>query len=260
MSRQLSPHRRSLARALVAIVVTASGYTAFAAGAPAATMTGTYRFDSPQGAITATIEVRGSQLRGSIDFFGKSAATLDGNVQSATIASGSISFDRGSAAFTAALREDTLELTLFPAGGPKPAATRPLALRRSVPSANSPDVVPEAAIETGDKRLIGSWAYRDEFFSEEDSVARDEYLELHADGTYVLGKSGEGPEGIGESTRAGKARTPESGHWRAKDGTLYFRNKGGAEWFPVGRYALKADGRSMRISYERGNRKLWTRQ
>jgi hypothetical protein len=260
MSRQLSPHHRRFARTLVALVVAASAYAAFAAGALAAALTGTYRFDSPQGPITATIEVRGSRLTGSIDFFGKSHATLDGSVQSESIASGSISFERGNGAFAAVLHDDTLELTLFQAGGPKPAATPSLSLRRTVPTAKSQDVVPEAGIEIGDKRLIGSWVYRDEFFSEEDAVARNEYLELHADGTYVLGKSGSVPEGVGEPPRAGQARKPESGHWRAEDGTLYFGNKGGVEWFAVGRYAMKADGRSMRISYERGNRKLWTRQ
>jgi hypothetical protein len=238
----------------------ASGCAAFAAGALAAALTGTYRFDSPQGPITATIEVRGNRLTGSIDFFGKASATLDGSVQSESIASGSISSERGSGAFAAALHDDILELTLFQAGGPKPAAAPALSLRRTVPSAKGPDAAPEAEIEIGDKRLIGSWVYRDEFFSEEDSVTRNEYLELHADGTYVLGKSGAVPEGAGEPTRAGKGRRPDSGRWRAEDGTLYFGNKGGAEWFPVGRYALKPDGRSMRISYERGNRKLWTRQ
>lgn len=257
MSRQLSPHRRRFARALVAIVVAASGFAAFAAGPLAAGLTGAYRFDSPQGSITATIEVRGSRLTGIVDFFGKANATLDGSLQSESTASGSMSSEHGGGAFTAALHDDTLELTLFQAGGPKPAATPTLTLRRSVPGANSPDVVPEPAIEIGDKRLIGSWAYRDEFFSEEVSVARNEYLELHADGTYELGKSGEVAEGAGESTRASKAA---SGRWRAEGGTLYFRNTGGTEWFPVGRYAMKADGRSMRISYERGNRKLWTRQ
>jgi hypothetical protein len=242
------------------LVVSAAGYAAFGSPAFAAAMTGTYRFDSPQGAITATIEVRGGRLTGSIDFFGKSNATLDGSVHSESIASGSISFQQGSGAFSAALHDDTLELTLFQAGGPKPAATPALTLRRTVPSAKSPDVVPEAKIEIGDKRLIGSWVYRDEFVSEEDAVTRNEYLELHADGTYVLGKSGVVPEGAAEPTRAGKARKPEEGHWRAEDGALYFRTKVVAEWFPIGRYAIKADGRSMRISYERGNRKLWTRQ
>jgi hypothetical protein len=260
MTHQLSPHHRRFVRALVALALAASGYAAFAEGALAAALTGTYRFDSPQGPIMATIEVRGSRLTGSIDFFGKSTATLDGSVQSESIASGSISFERGNGAFAAALHNDTLELTLFQAGGPRPAATPPLSLRRIVPTAKGLDVVPEAGNEIGDKRLVGSWVYRDEFFSEEDSVARNEYLELHADGTYVLGKSGEVPEAVGELPRAGQARKPESGHWRAEDGTLYFRNKGGAEWFPVGRYAIKAGDRAMRISYERGNRKLWTRQ
>lgn len=233
-------------------------FATFASTAFAATLTGTYRFDSPQGPITATIEVHGGRLTGSIDFFGKSAATLDGNVQSENIASGSVSSGQGSGAFAAALHDDTLELTLFQAKGSKP-ATPPLVLRRIVPEGERA-VAPDAVIEIGDKRLVGRWTYRDEFFSEEDSVARNEYLELHADGTYVLGRSGDMQDGAGESTRAGKARKPESGRWRAEDGVLYFMVTRGVDWMPVGRYLLKADGRSMRISYERGNRKLWTRQ
>ncbi|MEO8004294.1 MAG: hypothetical protein ABI771_05275 [Betaproteobacteria bacterium] len=222
-------------------------------------MTGTYRLDSPRGAITATIEVRGTQLTGSIDFFGKSSATLAGILQDESIASGSISAEHGNGAFAATLHDDTLELTLLQGGGARVGAAPPLILRRIAPAATREATTP-AAIEIGDKRLIGSWAYRDEFFSEEDSVVRNEYLELHADGTFVLGNSAAMAEAGGESSRAGKARQPESGHWHADDGALYFRNKGGADWIRIGRYSLKDKDRSMRISYERGNRKLWTRQ
>lgn len=253
MPRPLIQFLRTLAQALAALAFATVTSTTFAAA-----MTGTYRLDSPQGPITATIEVHGGRLTGSIDFFGKSTAALDGNLQGENSASGSVSSGQGSGAFAAALHDDTLELTLFQAKGSKP-ATPPLVLRRIVASGEHA-IAPDAVIDIGDKRLIGSWTYRDEFFSEEDSSARNEYLELHADGTYVLGRSGDMQDGAGESTRAAKAHKPESGRWRAEDGVLYFMVNRGVDWMPVGRYLLKADGRSMRISYERGNRKLWTRQ
>lgn len=258
MSRPLSQRQRGFVRGLAALVVAASGFVAFASPAFSAAMSGTYRFDSPRGPITATIEVRGSRLTGSIDFFGQSSATLEGSVQSESSASGALSFGRGSGAFAATLYDDTLALTLFQAGGPKP-ATPPMVLRRIVPAEKGP-AVEEAAIAIIDQRLIGSWVYHDEFFSEEGSAARNEYLEFHADGTCLLDNGEEVTEGDGESARPGKAPKPRSGRWRTEDGVLYTRNNGSADWVRIGRYAFRDQGRSMRISYERGNRKLWTRQ
>ena len=259
MADPLHSRPRTTAQALAALVLAVFGYATLASSAFAAAMTGTYRLDSPHGAVTATIEVHGDQLTGSIDFFGKSTATLDGNLQGENTASGSISSKQGTAAFAATLHNDTLELTLFQGGGAKPGATPSFTLLRTVPATAIVDTTP-TAINVGDKRLIGSWVYRDEYISEEDSAARNEYLEFHGDGTYVFNKSGDATEGSMRSSAAGKMRKPENGNWRAQDGVLYVMNKGGADWIRVGLYEMKENGRSMRISYERGNRKRWTRQ
>jgi hypothetical protein len=243
----------------VALIVTACAIAAIASVTFAAAISGTYRIESPQGAITAIIEVHGNELTGSVDFMGKSSATLSGSLQNENIASGSVTSQQGTGAFAAKIRDDMLELTLFQGGAAKSPAPPPLLLRRMTPViTNAPAAEP--AIEPGDKRLIGSWVYRDEYFGEEDSAPRNEYLEFRADGSYSLGRSGDAMEGSRTAFAARKMRKPETGSWRTEDSELYVKGKGSEDWIHVGRYSMKADGRSMRISYEQGNRKLWTRQ
>jgi hypothetical protein len=107
---------------------------------------------------------------------------------------------------------------------------------------------------------VGSWLHEDEFFSEDAGAPIDEFLEFHADGTYAYRKGQAATDEKKRSFGASRKRKSESGRWRAGDGIISVRGDADEEWIPLGRYAMTEDQRTMRISYESGNRKLWIRQ
>jgi hypothetical protein len=65
--------------------------------------------------------------------------------------------------------------------------------------------------------------------------------------------------GAGWSAQGSGVGPIESGQWRARDSILYVMQPDG-QWGRVGRYGMTEDGLTMRIIYDRGGRKLWTRR
>jgi hypothetical protein len=258
MSRRLDlpPHSAAATCVVLAFAIFAIAVGAW--GARVAPMTGLYRAEYPQGAIVATLDAQGERLSGSIDFFGKSSARLSGTLQGEYTANGSVTSDAGSSAFSISLRGDKLELAFSVASGAQ-RAMPPLILTRVAAAVESEKPVPPAST-LGDKRLVGSWLHEDEFFGEDAGAPIDEFLEFHADGTYVYRKGQIATDEKKRSFGANRKRKSESGTWRADDGVISVRGAGDDEWIRLGRYAMTEDKRAMRISYDSGNRKLWIRQ
>jgi hypothetical protein len=89
-------------------------------------------------------------------------------------------------------------------------------------------------------------------------MASEEFLVFRADGSYAYGKGRSVAGGSGWSFEGGGGPS-ETGRWRAADGIFYVLQPDG-QWGRVGRYGMTDDGQTMRIIYDRGGRKLWSRR
>lgn len=81
----------------------------------------------------------------------------------------------------------------------------------------------------------------------------------HADGSYFYGKGRSVAGGGNWSWDGGSSEVSERGRWRARDGVLFVLGQN-RQWARVGTYGMTDDGSTMRITYDGGGRKLWSRQ
>jgi hypothetical protein len=228
----------------------------FASLAGAAGLAGTYVLQGQQGPVVAKIEVRGTSLTGSIDLAGQGTMVLTGAV-AGNRAHGTVSSQDGSGTFEAAVKGDVLDLTIAQEDGPNQRAARlPLQFQRVQPSAATPGAPKDSA---GDARLVGNWVYQNIMVSGDASMASEEYLAFRANGTYFYGKGRSVAGGGNWSWDGGSGQVSERGRWRADDSKLFILGPDG-QWKRLGAYGMTTDGSTMRITYEGGRRKLWSRQ
>ena len=218
--------------------------------AHAAGLDGSFVIQGPQGRVLAKLEVRGERLVGYVEFAGRSRINLVGSIRGNS-AKGSATSRDGSGEFEAQVEGDTLNITLSQKDGPNQKAARlPLVLQREGPA--------PAGTAPGDRRIVGHWSYQNLIVSGNASFASEEHLLFRADGSYAYGK---GPTAAGASDWSfdgGRGGDVEHGLWRAENGVLFVGD--GNRWTRVGTYGFTDDGSTMRISYDGGGRKIWSRR
>jgi len=237
----------------LALVLLLLGTIANAAGP----LSGTWVFRTPEGALTANLMVDGSTLSGNVDVAGTGAViTLSGTMQGPRSASGTAAMASSRGRFEARIEGDDLILTLTDDGAPgKQGAALPLRFTRAGPSAAP---TPAAA---GDPRLVGTWVSQQVLGSGDASFASEELVVIRADGSFTWGRGRSAAGGNGWSWDGGTGGAPVHGRWRV-DGRALYATLAGPDggWTKVGTYGLTDDGSVLRIIYEGGERKLWTRR
>jgi hypothetical protein len=223
-------------------------------------LAGTYALQTPRGLMVVRIEVTGGRLAGTLDVPGSSTIVLRGNALG-RYARGTIASPVDTGEFEALVEGDTLALKLS-----QKAQTVPLRLQRvdtstaAAPPGKVPAPSPGPAVQTGtrDTRLVGTWVGQTQITSGDASMASEEFLVFRADGSYAYGKGRAVAGGSNWSYEGGGGAT-ERGQWRAEDGVYYILGQNG-QWKRVGRYGMTDDGQTMRIIYDAGGRKLWSRR
>jgi hypothetical protein len=234
-----------VARASVVLLLAITG-TASAAG-----FDGMYAGDVAGQNAIANLQASGERIVGSLDVGTQTRINLAGRIRGSQ-ANGTANSRDGTGSFEAQVEGDTLVLTLAQPDGPKQKAFRLTVRMQRVVSG-------ETGKAAGDTRVVGHWSHQNLIVSGNASFASEEHLLFRADGTYVYAK-GATAAGAGDwSFDGGSGGEREDGLWRARDGMLFVLGKSG-QWTRVGSYGLTEDGRTMRIAYEGGGRKLWSRR
>jgi hypothetical protein len=129
------------------------------------------------------------------------------------------------------------------------------------PPGPAPPPSPGPAVQTGagDPRLVGTWTGQSMISSGDASMASEQVLIFRADGSYAYGQGRAVAGGSGWSFDGGAGGATEQGRWRTEDGILYLAGPNG-QWQRIGRYGMTDDGQTMRIIYDGGGRKLWSRR
>jgi hypothetical protein len=91
------------------------------------------------------------------------------------------------------------------------------------------------------------------------SMTSEQVLIFRADGSYTYGQGRAVAGGSGWSFDGGQGGATERGRWRTEGEILYLAGQNG-QWQRIGRYGMTEDGQTMRITYDRGGRKLWSRR
>lgn len=223
-------------------------------------LSGTYALQTPRGLMVVRIEVTGGRLAGTLDVPGSSTIALRGDALG-RYALGTISSPVDTGEFEALVEGDTLALKLS-----QKAQTVPLRLQRvdtstaAAPPGKVPAPSPGPPVQAGprDPRLVGTWVGQTQITSGDASMASEEFLVFRADGSYAYGRGRAVAGGSTWSYEGGGGAT-ERGQWRAEDGIYYILGQNG-QWKRVGRYGMTDDGQTMRIIYDAGGRKLWSRR
>ena len=235
------------------------------AQAPAEDLTGTYATDTPRGAIVVRIEVASGRLVGTLDAPGSRRIVLSGTARG-PYALGTISSGVDTGEFEALVEGKTLTLRLS-----QRAEVVPLKLQRvnqttaapppspSPGSAPAPRPGPPVVDGARDARLIGTWSAQTMITSGDATMTSEERLVFRDDGFYARGRGRAVAGGSSWSYDGDSGGPGEQGRWRTEDGVLFLAGLEGP-WRRIGRYGMTEDGRTMRITYDRGGRKLWTRQ
>lgn len=230
---------------------------AFGATTHAAGLAGTYLLDGPGGQLTIRFEVKGNALTGAMETGGRYVVDFAGTTQGPT-ARGTVTSKDGMGTFEASVEGDVLNVVLSqPAGPNQRAATLPLQLHRA--AASKSGAVKPSGSAGGDPRLVGRWVSQSVITSGTASMASEEFLAFGADGTYALGAGRAVASGSDWTYDGGTGDGTEQGQWRARDGVLFVLAATG-HWVRLGKYGMTDDGTTMRITYDRGGRKLWTRR
>ena len=227
---------------------------------PVGDLAGTYTLQTQRGLMVVRIEVTGGRLAGTLDVPGSSTIALRGNALG-RYARGTIGSPVDAGEFEALVEGDTLALTLS-----QKAQTVPLRLKRvdtstaAAPPGKVPAPSPGPPVQggAGDMRLVGTWVGQTLITSGDASMASEEFLVFLADGSYTYGRGRAVAGGSGWAYEGGGG-APEQGRWRAEEGVYYILGQNG-QWKRVGRYGMTDDGQTMRITYDAGGRKLWSRR
>ena len=222
---------------------------------------GTYVTEGKNGLVVVRMAVSGTRLAGTVSVAGHPTLELVGYV-AGRYTSGTIV---GLGEFEAEVDGDTLHYVLAQDEGPnRPARTVTLQLRRVDPSTlarlqGGTMGFPSApASGGGDPRLVGNWVSQSMISSGSASMASEQFLRFNADGSYAQAKGRSVAGGGNWSYQGGGGGGTTQGRWRAESEQLYTMGQGG-QWQHVGRYGFSPDGQTMRITYNNGNKKLWSR-
>lgn len=231
--------------------------------AQVAGLPGTYVLEGGANPLVARLAVNGSMLSGTIEVNGKATITLSGPAKGSWSRGTVVSSD-GVGTYEAMVEGDVLRLSLSQDAGPNQrAATVPFVFRRTdsaVRGKQEPSASPPTASgAVGDRRLVGNWSHQELLGGGAASMAIEESLVFRADGTYAYGKGRAVAGGADWSFDGGGGGNVERGRWRAGDGVLYVLDQG-SRWVRVGTYGMTDDGSTMRITYDGGGRKLWSRR
>jgi hypothetical protein len=224
-------------------------------------LTGTYAVQTPRGVMVVRIEVSGGRLAGTLDVPGTSTIALRGQTLG-QYARGTMSSGSESGEFEALVQGETLSLRLS-----TKTESVPLQLQRVNPSAAAspsapvpaPRPGPPVRTGAGDPRLVGTWVGQSMISSGDASMTSEQFLVFHADGSYAYGQGRAVAGGSGWSYDGGAGGATERGRWRTEDNLLYLSSQPG-QWKRIGRYGMTEDGQTMRIIYDAGGRKLWSRR
>jgi hypothetical protein len=223
----------------------------FATLATAAGLGGTYAIDGQQGRIVAKLEEKGARLTGSIDFGGQTRINLVGAITGNT-ARGSATSKDGAGQFEAQVDGDKLSIVISQKDGPNQKAARlPLLFQRTGTQV--------ARHGIGDPRLIGHWSSQNLIVSGNASFASEEHLIFREDGSYVYSKGAAAGGAVDWSFDGGQGTDREHGLWRTQEGMLFVQGQNG-QWVRIATYGMTGDGSTMRITYDGGGKKLWSRQ
>lgn len=228
--------------------------------ANAAGLAGTYVLQGSEGQLVIRFELKGSALTGAMESGGSYVVDFVGTAQG-NAARGTVTSKDGAGSFEATVDGDILNVVLSqPAGPNQQAATLPLQLRRAEASKPAAGTSAKTAAESGgDPRLVGQWVSQSVITSGTASMASEEHLSFRADGAYSYGRGRSVAGGADWSYDGGAEGGTERGQWRARDGVLFLLAPAG-QWTRVGKYGMTDDGATMRITYDRGGRKLWSRR
>ena len=239
--------------------------SAYAQAPPSAELAGTYATETPRGQIVVRIQVEADRVTGTLEAPETRTIVLVGSALG-RYARGTMSSGIDTGEWEALLEGDALTLRLT-----QGAQAVPLRLQRVDASATAPPSPspppspvtpptpgPPVPGQGGDPRLVGTWAGQTLITSGDASMASEEFLVFRADGSYQYGKGRSVAGGSGWSFEGGGGPT-ETGRWRAEDSVFYVLQPDG-QWMRVGKYGMTDDGQTMRIIYDRGGRKLWSRR
>jgi hypothetical protein len=253
-------------------------------------LSGKYIYEASDGKTVAELQALGKVFLGTVTTPSGNVISLMGSADSESnrasgTAMGSI---LGVGKFEATVEGDVLNLSLVKQGdtvpfvfyreGTTPGASQdtgtasqevPASQEQSAPQEASvsegataqqstPAVAPSGDI--GDKRLIGAWVYQSMVSSGDASFASEQFLDFRADGSYSYGQGSTVAGGGGWSYDGGSGEgETERGYWRAQESILYLRGENG-QWERIGKYGMTTDGQTMRITYDSGGKKLWSRR
>lgn len=232
------------------------------AWAQVAGLPGTYTLDASGGTFTARIDVKGTTLSGTIDLNGKPMLSLNGAVNG-TYSRGTVSSKDGNGQYEAQMQGDVLQLLITQQAGPNQrAASLPMQFRRASAAATAKPPATGGPVDPsiGDQRLIGHWVSQEILGGGGGaSLASEEHLVFRADGNYAYGKGRTAGGSADWSYDGGSGGEVERGRWRTEKGVLFVLVQNG-QWARVGTYGMTDDGSTMRITYDGGGRKLWSRR
>ncbi|ANM29376.1 hypothetical protein ABI59_06925 [Acidobacteria bacterium Mor1] len=86
------------------------------------------------------------------------------------------------------------------------------------------------------QQLVGLWRMSDSMTSGDASLATESYLELTADGRFVLGGSRVAGGGAGWGGDTGSGGVEERGLWKAEGQVIHIRGTADQPWVPFARY------------------------
>jgi hypothetical protein len=235
----------------------------------AAELAGDFVLDSPHGRNVVSLAVVGTLISGTVDFAGQPGLSLVGHCHG-RYAHGTTVTDSALGEFEAQVEGDVLTFSIAYEGEQSPpvtftrarggAATKPGARSAPPEAAAPPQAAPAPAADAGDPRLIATWVYQSLITSGDSSLASEQLLILRADGTYAFVTGAAAGGGAGWSYDGGSGgNETERGRWRADDGVLHMQAHGGS-WRRLGKYGMTEDGQTMRITYDGGGKRLWSRR
>ena len=212
------------------------------------------RLDVARGRVTGTLDVTGSRtlsrcrarggrpVRARHDVLGGRHRRVRGPVEGRRSTSGSPRGPRS--------------LPLHASSGER---ERGRAAADGVPRSPPPDVGPPRA-----RRAREGWPRRSPAalirFQKRSTDESEEFLVFRADGSYAYGKGRSVAGGSGWSFEGGGGGPTETGAAGAPRTASSTCSSSDGQWGRVGRYGMTDDGQTMRIIYDRGGRKLWSRQ
>jgi hypothetical protein len=233
--------------------------------AQVAGLAGTYVMESPGGTFVARFDVKGSLLTGTIDIAGQPLLRLSGAAKG-NHSRGTIVSKDGNGEYEAVVQGDLLTLTISQQEGPNQRAAsmafqfqRADAAAAASPPAPAPPRPAQNDGAAGDQRLVGHWVYQEILGGGGASLTSEEHLVFRSDGNYAYGKGRTVGGGADWSYDSGGGGDVERGRWRAASGVLFVLGQNG-QWARIGTYGMTDDGNAMRITYDGGGRKLWSRQ